>query len=726
VRKFAAVSLLDEPLSSESETVAALTLWLIDKLNRRSKVGELVSDAEAASGWVDQRNAFGQLMQAVQEWRPGSYLLTGPGGTGKSTVLREIARDLAKRFLDENSTADSPRNPLPVVINLKRAVLTPDFLAAFEGQKREPRALWSEIAAWWIGWANAVGIQRAAESGTIAARLPDNHLDAVFANRTVLIFDAVDEFLNRYPEIELCDIEGMVRSLMADPETGLPIPLVIIFGVRLGTEELDRLSTEATIRIGPLSRTAANRIIGKQKIDRLLSALDEPYAEQLVLTPLVLHALERGGKWKRIDNPTRVLETALQALLDDDPLREGGMTPRAGWSAQPMAERMGAITAVGWAFAELDGGEKDTEWIRGEQDFEQLHERTTRIAQRWSDERVDGRKNARAAAMIAGFRLAADKEMLEALLRRSVFEYTGRFSFSHRAWMETCIARYIAFSIERRRFDPLRLRTYYVMIFTRIGQLLEKPIDVQLVDMAIDEVRKTQFVIGNIAAILGYSLADIETAALHRLNKRLHELGPLARHVLVSTLSHRAARAQPGDPSLATIMDVLYPQMLEECITRTALPDGNAATGSLAWCYHKLFSQSIDREHHEFKWPMPTENDVESILAIACPGFNEEEGISLQLRSLQKGYLETIRSVSDNPNRLIAGVHYLLMLVLARARRASVRSTDSALQQIFDGGYQELESRIREYNAVPEVLRLFEMTRNIYRGKIWKEARPQQ
>jgi hypothetical protein len=123
---------------------------------------------------------------------------------------------------------------------------------------------------------------------------------------------------------------------------------------------------------------------------------------------------------------------------------------------------------------------------------------------------------------------------------------------------------------------------------------------------------------------------------------------------------------------------------------------------------------------------MPTENDVESILAIACPGFNEEEGISLQLRSLQKGYLETIRSVSDNPNRLIAGVHYLLMLVLARARRASVRSTDSALQQIFDGGYQELESRIREYNAVPEVLRLFEMTRNIYRGKIWKEARPQQ
>ncbi|MGH7119279.1 MAG: AAA family ATPase [Acetobacteraceae bacterium] len=704
-----------------SEVIAQTTRWWIGIITEQEKIESLVSDAELGKDYSDQVNAFESLLGAVDRWEPGSYVVTGYGGTGKSTVLRALAERLAAQFLEPPT--DRPR-PFPLLMSLKHVSLADKLRDRFRRHEGSAPELWEAIATSWGHWASGVMQRMSEETGKPAAKLEDNWSDFTFTGKTVLMIDSLDEFLSRYDEITIDDLEKLGEYLRFDGETEIPNPLVLIFCGRVATEDWDRLASNPLIRIGLLSRPAAARFISEADVERLLKGLDGKEEESLVLRPLILNAFKLRPKWQDIENPIQIIESALEVLVDTNALHNEGSASRQKqadqWDGKPVQERMGAITAVGWAFTENKDDRQTVDGILDNLSFDEILTRTALIAQEWRSEPT-ATSDPRVNQMIEGFRLAADKHMLRALLRRSVFQYTGKYSFAHRVWMETCIARYVAFSIERHRFEALRTRTYYPSIFRRIGGLLQTPVDDRLVNQAIDSAPRTQFVIGNIAAIIGRSLVEVEASGLRRLADRLQEIGPLARHVLIGSLGCRAATRAARDTSRDAILNVLYPNMLERCITNCNLPDGNPATASLAWCYYKLLGQSENRHHDSFPWPIPAMGDESAVFQMSCPGFIEEHGVGLKGRSLQSGYVEAIRLAASAPapHRLIAAIHYVLMLVICQKRGASVGRTDSELGGLFDrsrGGFAEQLQKVEE---VPELFKLFDLAGKIYRRETW-------
>ena len=719
--------------------VAFESVRLIDRFNssdKLQKIEGLIQDPQRISvDYLDQVSAGYCLRQLIEERHGSCTAVTGSAGTGKTILLRHFVREMAVEYLTDAvpSAASRERPPFPLMMSLRHADLDQVAIEHFAKGEKSPERLWNIICDWWIQW--AMDHRRTTRTGNKSQLANDDRPEftknwietCIKEHHVVLIFDAVDEFLQKYLMVEWSDFARMVRHLLIP---GRAKRLNVVVGLRQGPWRLPDLvdSEQHVLRIGSLSRQRAGEIYGEERLTAILESLPDPkLADDLVLTNLVLGkllAFDDISSDRRLQTTAGVLEIVVEAHLLLDPT--GEPPPGLGrWQAASIQQRLAAVSIVGWAFALNDYKSQSKLAIlkRVELTIDDLEAFLTRTS---IDSDVED--------VLIGFRLATDPEVLEVMLRRTIFEEaSNKVGFVHDRLMEACIARYIALVTPLMYFRPMAVRGYYAEIVQRVGEfLVDTPITAEIVNAAIDileqdEKHRAMFVIGNLITMISNSLAPLEAVALKVFSKRFLELPLLARHVLISGFSFRAMKANGVDQSAGQIRGVLCEDILDRCLIEPEKKGTNPATASLAWCLLKRFSH-MEGGGLELptSWPKPDVGDFAEIFDMACPLVRSGNYNKTQIHTLQRGLLSMAELVIDDPDRLAAAAHHLLLAVIAcrgnfisldaQNRLRDMLEEDGVLYHAMAKGFARAEDW-----GVPESQEVYELARMIYSRHAWTD-----
>lgn len=726
--------------------LAFTSLLFIQKFDERNGIGGLLSDEVQPSGSASktQQELFTEISTLLKRGGSTVSVITGPGGTGKSVLMRRLAKYLAAEWLSNPASDDKP---LPLVVNMKRLNMSSEGIGNYI-RDNAVATLWRVVQDAWIPVAHklreelmpigSASLPRSEPTG----RLDDEHRPTVTrqwidhcweSGRTVLFLDSVDEFLNSYRLLGGLDFSKLIKHLLGN-EFG-NIPKHIVIAIREGEADtmrtlnpswfkLDRLSPSGTLNFLNRRSEAALRGESSHELDRAKRRLKKIYddlplaAQQTIATPLVLSKLPN---LLTIADPTTlktassVLELALVKTIEDDPEDNNGHEPSQdlAWQSASSDQRLDMLSVLGWIFACDEEGPyrpRPLDWLKA------------KLAEQkgiW-----DGQQGLPDIEPInrlsEAFRRLSGAGGIEACLRRSVFQSIGGYVFDHRQWADLCIARFISTCILSGVFKPLTERTFHPSIFLRIADYLSVPpfpgfpnsIRRTTIEKMLDwlerDPRDGQFVIGNFAAIMSHGRFGIDGDALAAIVSNLDRIPDLAKHVILSGFGYRALAGSAQDPTAVFLRTDIIPA------TASHIDKLNPATASLVWCL--LHALGLNAEALRASWPRPRAEDADTIFDMVCPGFPTHDDLAQRI-SLQHGYVQTALSMLQDEHRTIASVHYLFFAVVTTHRGAAVAETMAQLNEIFDDGH--FEELLTAYGRCPQALELFRLARNIYQNRDW-------
>jgi len=734
------------PSSALKIDLAFTSLLFIKRFDDRNGIGNLLSDEvqPTDSASKTQEELFTELSTLLKRGGSSISVITGPGGTGKSVLMRRLAKFLAAEWLSNPASDDKS---LPLVVNMKRLNLRSESIANYVADN-DAATLWQAVQDAWIPVAHklreelmAVGEASVTKSDP-GARLGNEHRPMVTrqwidncwkSGRTVLFLDSVDEFLNSYRLLGGLDFSRLIKHLLSSEFGDMPKHIVV--AIREGEADamrqlnpnwfkLDRLSPTGTLNFLNRKSEAALRGESSYELDRARRKLKRifddlpPAAQQTIATPLVLSKLPN---LLTIADPTSlktassVLELALVKTIEDDPADNNGQKPsqELAWQSATSEQRLDMLSVLGWIFACDEEGPyqaRPLAWLK------------SKLAEQkaiWQSQRDLPDIEPIKRLSEAFSRLSSDGG-IEACLRRSVFQSIGGYVFDHRQWADLCIARFISTCILSGVFKPLTERTYHPSIFLRIADYLSAPpfpgfptsIRRTTVEKMLDwlehDPRDGQFVIGNFAAIMSHGRFGIDGDALAAILSNLDRIPDLAKHVILSGFGYRALAGSAQDPTAMFLRTDIIPA------TASHIAKLNPATASLVWCL--LHALGLNVEALRVSWPRPRAEDADAIFDMVCPGFPKHDDLAQRI-SLQHGYVQTSLSMLRDEHRTIASVHYLFFAVVTTHRSAAVAETMAQLNEIFDD--EHFEELLTSYGRCPQALELFRLARNIYRNRDW-------
>lgn len=733
--------------STLKSDMAYSSLLFVRKFDQRQGIHALLSDEiQSQETARTQQDAFNEISDGVKRGGGNIFVITGPGGTGKSVLMRRLAKTLAANWL---SSQASDNRCLPFVINMKRLVLDDDAVKNYVASGN-PALLWNAIQDGWAPVAQALrkDLMDIGEASVVKGDpdlvLNDSHRPTVTrdwidqcwrSGRTILFLDSVDEFLNSYRLLGGLDFIKLIRYLIG-PQFG-ETPKQAIIAVRDGESEtmrhldphwvrLDRLSAKGTLSfLDRTSKSLPEQVGGEidRKRERLKKVIDElpAVAQQTIATPLVLAKLPN---LLSITDPTSlktastVMELALSKIIEDDPadapVRQ--MPQEETWQTSSVGQKLDMLSVLGWIFA------CDPEGPYRSRPFEWIVAELGRQRDSWHKQR-DLPEIEAIRRLTQAFESLSKEDVLEACLRRSVFQSIGGFVFDHRQWADLCIARFLSICIHCGVFEPLTRRTYHPSIFLRIADYLSVPplpgFPASIRRTTIERMlawlepnpRDGQFVIGNFAAIMSHGKFGIDGDALAAIMGNLDRIPHLAKHVILSGFGYRALAGSAQDPTAGVLRTDIIPAAAGH-IDKT-----NPATASLIWCVTRAL-YGTDQARRLGNWPRPRAQDAQAIFDMVCPGFSAGRDDLAQRISLQTGYVQTALSMLQDEHRTIASVHYLFFAVVAHHGNAAVAEASAQLAEIFADTHFEM--RLRSYTTkCPEALDLFMLAKSVFLARNW-------
>lgn len=730
------------------------SLRFIGLLDSEQGVEELLSDEmNTDSSSRTQKALFDDIRASLAGNEARVLVLSGPGGTGKSVLMRQVAQSLAVDWLSHEDTRGLR---LPLTINMKRLEIPNDVVQRYVTMGRRPQDLWDAIKDAWKPVGHALRADRHVGEILIDAKgvsrrpdipLNDDHRPKVtsewidecwLGGNTVLFLDSVDEFLNSYRLLGAADFIGLLYYLSGSDNAHRKI----VFAIREGEREaiaqlalpcawfkLDRLSDESTLDFLDRNARSADTTGVEGATDRRRQKLKEVFkglprdARETIATPLVFYKLPN---LLEIEDPSKlstvsgVLELALRKTIEDEPVGRPvqASEQRTSWQLASPDERLDMLSVLGWIYACDDEGPyraRPSEWL------------SSMLATQkaiW-EEQEDLPQTVAIGRITKAFQNLVAEGGLKACLRRSVFQSAGGHVFDHRQWADLCIARFLSICILSGVFKPLTERTYHPSIFLRIADYLSVPplagfptsirrstIEKMLAWLARDP-RDGQFVIGNFAAIMSHGSFAIDPDALDAVMNNLHRIPSLAKHVVLSGFGYRALAGNKRDPTAGILRTQIIPAAAEH------IPKVNPATASLIWCLIRALDPAAVKQLNS--WPRPHNADAEAIFRMVCPGFPDHDDLAQRI-SLQNGYVQTTMSMLQDENRTIASVHYLLFAVMTLHRNAAVADTVTELAKIFIDKEKLFTERLEAYTRCPEAFELFKLAQSIFHEKTGAKA----
>lgn len=673
--------LLEKWRDSADQTVAATTVDFAKVLEAQVGVDLLIGPTRPAD--PDPGHAGSQLsiLEALRTRAhglgPQAVVVKGATGVGKTVVLRRLALELAKSFLAAKGNA-----VLPIWVPLGRL---DDLADASYLEKRSPDRMWRGLFSGWTRLAvNAERFQETPQPVDIGSLCCSWYGNRLKEGATVLILDAVDEFLRRPVGVTIDEFVEGLRYLREELSQRNP-RLCVILGVRDTQIGLKRLYAQNSdlYEIQALREDQAS--VHLPEIKDVLGALQTKRARSAILTPLILSHLDRVRELD-LRSEADVLHAGLEGLLR--------------WSnVEDLDNHVKTLAAVAWRFFCLDKRYNADVLI--------------------GDLRPAPESPVAEQAAGHGYKVPEDDATLRRLCSMPPLRQPREDSvvFLHEAWYDLLVATYVAEGVRRGDVNFLADRVLEWHYYRPIAELLDDfEVDGHLVGRALDH--ETRYVAGNFVTILGYSSSGMPREIFKQILKSLEDMNALVRHVALTRFGWRSLREPADDRGARLIRSMLRPVL--PTYGRGGDPGGKklpAVTASLAWCYNVVLARrDKDVRGEDLPWPGLREGHSNETLFVLFE--NEEtdrEPTPTEQSLLRALLLYAAKSIPGDEALVVGAVHYLYFLAVALEKGVYRWEVQEKLHEIL-GEKSPAARFVEDYGDVPELWEIFKLCRRI----IWE------
>lgn len=637
---------------------------------------------------------------------PELLLLSGPAGTGKSVILRRLARTLALSYW---AKAEDGASPLPLVMPLQQVDLLPTEVARFAQSGAEA---WALLSGYWMGW----GRRLAARHGVAPEEIfTYEWMEQQLKERpSVLIFDSVDEFLVNHPDISaraflecLLHIQRSYRGNQA---------LAVCAGIRdehTAVRTLRRLSNSAQ----QLARPELEELCAQMGVDvaTVLQAVPASLIEEIRRPVLFRHVVEairegsaRGAAAsKELRTEGQLCETALRHLLRSRPIPKG--VGRDDLLSED--EQLDLLAMIAWCF--YGHSQSGSGALRKADVVGIAREKLAK----WGVQHSTRNNEASSAAVVALTR-AAEPLLCERYLNSSVFFPVDAeaYRFIHNLWQDFLMGRYLALCMNAGFYRELGEVAYKQAVMKLGAHFVgEMRITADAVAEVIAAQRDSdrELVFANYCAFVAVNpAATLELDGLRALLDHLWALeSPPLRLVDCVALVYRVVYVEQS--ALKDALQNILLQFFRDATDRP--PKEDPIFRSLAFCFRGMMAPE-DVAGQQANLPRIAAEALPTQLLGLCHFVKDKATLRTSERTLQSAFVQVTRLLWQQPveSRAIASMHYCYYLVLCSSTRGAGFDVETELAAWFrTDGPQALKPLLEQHTRRPEVLALHEHCRQL-------------
>ncbi|HIL91700.1 MAG TPA: hypothetical protein EYG50_02965 [Cycloclasticus sp.] len=653
----------------------------LDSLNRELGIFKLIGQhADSNDSKGSQQAVFDKLYAQLNKNNgnfPHQLLLTGSGGSGKSTVMRELLSQLSFDYLMD----PGPQQVIPFSMPLQM----------MPGSEVNAELDWNRLWAWHENWVNELFPSSTFRSQKIVP---------LFDTQAVCImFDGLDEFLALHNDVSSAHILNIFKQATKryrhNPKFSIltvcrsSLPGVEHFADSQNTYDVARLSMDDARMAFPICGTWLDYVEDKNLLD-------------VVLTPLILSSLDdMPGINGQALNATHIIGQSIDSILRKSSL-EGSRLP----DGTPIHREhlLIALMLVAWVFFRK---------ALGEISLKQLNIEVQSIANEWSAFLQNNDLQDENEQLKASLSLLNSEYFITGLVQRTLFITTGKnkIRFSNRQWHDYLIALYFKQCLTLGHVDDFGDTAFNPVIYRMAGELMhDEVITERMAQRAISRWQETgnSSIVGDILAFISWTTVAIEPSAVRLFLSEAGNYKEITRIVLLAGFGYRGLENADGDRSSKDIRQALLP-MLRVMADCNMCPIGDRVASSLAWCYLSAYTEKFNLEKITLPWPeLRFNNDGQKIaLSSVCKEVNGQYQLNKYNKSLQIAFLSAVKQAQNNPSLLIRSMHYLYFLVIAKKFGAHVIELNDGLDELLSND-SKFTLLINSENTPPELKLLFE------------------
>lgn len=751
-----------------------ITVKRIDQLFAEEKVNRLLasskpidSESTPSGGQIDAVNWLVNMLLHSPTAGP-CFGLTGDWGVGKSIVGMQIARDLCAGFLRRE------HEHLCLFVPLAALNLPADLKISPHSTDADIEILRSAILAAWLDYAQATAeavaksvgrSQTRAKKRLASGKLDSPWLRRVLSECSILIFDGIDEFCARH-NIEPGMLAVTAKSFLNSRSSQA---IRILFIGRSTTQLLDQFVERPreifSIRHITKEEAKANFPSAWTHIQEY----DNKDITEILYRPMIIKRISGGDHLdKDIRNmETRFIDGALKSLISDE-LKKHAPALSKSSSRNHVAEALcDAISIIVWiaytrdikdnthaarfaipaeavknAVAVLPHSFLALKCIPPES-AELLAEIASILAES-PHEPLAREKIARVDTQLRSLGLSAEipdaalqlslalvflanEQILRLILSRTIFNSTptGWWRASHDVWQDFCLSRCLWRCIQCEGWVELERRAFKFSTFERAGHLLERQ-DVpharmeSLRDFYLEspEDRPGRSVAAaNVCATIANCLVSMERRSLDILFQVIDELPDTMRLVAHAGLSARAIRGhlRATDQMAPDRLLVDFVRDHFATILSRLNASGNPILASITHCAWRWLAKGANSAQPFVFAEAPKDLAVFTELVaemVSCRDEDDKLMLDPLNRTIQAGFFSGVLAAQERPDRVIAALHYLLVLSCAYQHHVAIPVVENGLRSILAEN-SDFERAISKSALMPELVAIFALARRI-------------
>ena len=609
---------------------------------------------------------------------PHLSLLTGSGGSGKSTVMRELLRKLSFDYLMN----PSPQQVIPFSMPLQM----------LSGPEANTDLSWERLWRWHESWVNELFPTRDFRSSKIVSKLD--------TQAVCVIFDGLDEFLALHNGVSSAHMLNIFRQASKRYRHNPKFSILTVCRHNLPGVEQYANGYKDIYEILPLTVKEAKHSF--PICSNWLDYVQDKNLLNVVLTPLILSSLDDMPDIDGRDlNETHIIGQSIDSILRKSSLENAKLPDGTIINREHL---LIALMLVAWVFFRK---------ALGEISLKQMRTEVQTIANEWTLFLQSNNLEDENEQLNTSLALLNDEYFVMGLIQRTLFITTGhnKIRFSNRQWHDYLIALYFKQCLTLGNVDDFGLTAFNPVIYRMAGELMSDDVITELMaQRAITRWQATgdSSIVGDILAFISWTTVAIEPAAVRLFLSEAGNYKEITRIVLLAGFGYRGLENALDDRSAKDIRTALLP-MLRTMADCDMCPIGDRIASSLAWCYLSAYTKKFNLDADELPWPDLRFNEDGQKLALnaMCKEVNGQYQLNKYNKSLQIAFLSAVNQAKANPSLLIRSMHYLYFLVIAKKFGAHVIELNDGLDELLNED-SELAKILNNNNVIPELKLMLE------------------
>jgi len=654
----------------------------IDTLNNELNTHQLIGDSPLSRENVGSQHAIFDAIYERLSSQNGSFphqlLLTGSGGAGKSTVMRELIMQMALDYLANPSS----HQIFPLSIPLQM----------LSGPEVNSKLSWEGLWKWHTAWLNELFPNREFDSSKLLTKFD--------TQATCILFDGLDEFLALHNEVSSAHMLNLFkRASKRYRHNSKFLILTVCRSSLYGVEhyanssrdiyKVSQLTIEEAKKTFPICNTWLDYVEDKNLLD-------------IVLTPLILSSLDdMPGMDERPLNATHIIGQSIDSILRKSSLESATLSDGTIINRDHL---LIALMLVAWTFFRKAFGEVSLKVMQNE---------VQSIAGEWALYLQANNLEEENENLKVSLALLHEDAFISSLVQRTLFITTGhnKIRFSNRQWHDYLIALYFKQCITFGNVDDFGITAFNPVIYQMAGEMMcDGIITDKMATRAITRWQETgnSSIVGDILAFISWTTVAIEPAAVRRFLAEVGNYSEITRIVLLAGFGYRGLEDLPGDRSSKDIRNALLP-ILKTMANCDMCPIGDRIASSVAWCYLSAYAKKFNIDMIEQPWPELRFNEDGQKLALTamCKEVDGQYQLNKYTKSLQIAFLSAVKQAQTNPKLLIRSMHYLYFLVIAKKFGAHVIELNESLDTLLADN-SKLANMLNDNSSIPELKLMFE------------------